>query len=138
MNAKRWRKENGDCEVFENSVVSNVRLEKLNTVIKYAYNNRAEITDQSVSFDGTWLTRGHTSLIGVGCIIDMLTGYALDFEVMSKVCCHCSVAKNKLGKPSAAFSIWYEGHKSKCDINYLDSSTSMEMEAALPLWKRST
>ncbi|GFU39371.1 uncharacterized protein TNCV_1716441 [Trichonephila clavipes] len=35
------------------------------------------------SFDGTWLTRGHTSLIGVGCVIDMLTGYVVDSEVMN-------------------------------------------------------
>ncbi|GFU19627.1 uncharacterized protein TNCV_153221 [Trichonephila clavipes] len=61
--------------------------------IKNVYENGAEITDLSVSFDGTWLTRGHTSLIGVGCVIDMLTGYVVDFEVMSKVCSHCSVAK---------------------------------------------
>ncbi|GFX54236.1 uncharacterized protein TNCV_2338701 [Trichonephila clavipes] len=54
--------------------------------IKNVYENGAEITDLSVSFDGTWLTRGHTSLIGVGCVIDMLTGYVVDFEVMSKVC----------------------------------------------------
>ncbi|GFU79832.1 uncharacterized protein TNCV_1000091 [Trichonephila clavipes] len=52
--------------------------------IKNVYENGAEITDLSVSFDGTWLTRGHTSLIGVGCVIDMLTGYVVDFEVMSK------------------------------------------------------
>ncbi|GFV55213.1 uncharacterized protein TNCV_145841 [Trichonephila clavipes] len=106
--------------------------------IKNVYENGAEITDLNVSFDGTWLTRGHTSLIGVGCVIDMLTGYVVDFEVMSKVCRHCSVAKNKLGQSSAEFSIWYEGHKSECDINHLGSSTSMEMEAALTLWKRST
>ncbi|GFT04370.1 uncharacterized protein TNCV_1929071 [Trichonephila clavipes] len=106
--------------------------------VKNVYENGAEITDLSVSFDGTWLTRGHTSLIGVGCVIDMLTGYVVDFEVMSKVCRHCSVAKNKLGQSSAEFSIWYEGHKSECDINHLGSSTSMEMEAALTLWKRST
>ncbi|GFT52485.1 uncharacterized protein TNCV_14641 [Trichonephila clavipes] len=50
--------------------------------IKNVYENGAEITDLSVSFHGTWLTRGHTSLIGVGCVIDMLTGYVVDFEVM--------------------------------------------------------
>ncbi|GFT46606.1 uncharacterized protein TNCV_3184481 [Trichonephila clavipes] len=80
--------------------------------------------------------RGHTSLIGVGCVIDMLTGYVVDFEVMSKVC--VVIALYKLGQSSAEFSIWYEGHKSECDINHLGSSTSMEMEAALTLWKRST
>ncbi|GFU23184.1 uncharacterized protein TNCV_3516171 [Trichonephila clavipes] len=63
------------------------------------------MADLSISFDGTWLTRGHTLLIGVGCVIDMLTGYVVDFEVMTKVCRHCSGAKNKLGQSSAEFSI---------------------------------
>ncbi|GFX96253.1 uncharacterized protein TNCV_2291411 [Trichonephila clavipes] len=106
--------------------------------IKNAYENGTEIADLSVSFDGTWLTRGHTSLIGVGCVIDMHTRYVVDFEGMSKVCRHCSVAKNKLGQSNAEFSIWCEVHESECDINHLGSSTSMEMEAALTLWKRST
>ncbi|GFU79265.1 uncharacterized protein TNCV_2137881 [Trichonephila clavipes] len=30
-------------------------------------------------FDGTWLTRGHSSQIGVGCVIDLLTGFVMDF-----------------------------------------------------------
>ncbi|GFT42151.1 hypothetical protein TNCV_1669341 [Trichonephila clavipes] len=34
----------------------------------------------------------------------MLTGYVVDFEVMSKVCRHCSVAKKMLGQSSAEFS----------------------------------
>ncbi|GFV43319.1 uncharacterized protein TNCV_10171 [Trichonephila clavipes] len=59
-------------------------LRKSTEKLKNVYENGAEITDLSVSFDGTWLTRGHTSLIGVGCVIDMLTGYVVDFEVMSK------------------------------------------------------
>ncbi|GFV15643.1 uncharacterized protein TNCV_2123601 [Trichonephila clavipes] len=57
-------------------------LRKSTEKLKIVYENGAEITDLSVSFDGTWLTRGHTSLIGVGCVIDMLTGYVVDFEVM--------------------------------------------------------
>ncbi|GFX51862.1 uncharacterized protein TNCV_3062801 [Trichonephila clavipes] len=67
--------------------------------------NGAEITDFHVSFDGTWLTRGHTSLIGVGCVIDMLTGYVVDFEVMSKGVSSFSWQK-MLGQSSAEFSIW--------------------------------
>ncbi|GFV14530.1 uncharacterized protein TNCV_1080531 [Trichonephila clavipes] len=179
MNEKRWCKAKIDCEVNKNSVFSNVRLEKLNTVkilygdeyrsfssttygkcarrldnaytlasenifaeihreIKNVYENGAEITDLSVSFDGTWLTRGHTSLIGVGCVIDMLTGYVVDFEVMSKVCRHCSVAKNKLGQSSAEFSIWYEGHKSECDINHLGSIYINGNGSCINLVERST
>ncbi|GFU43904.1 uncharacterized protein TNCV_652811 [Trichonephila clavipes] len=68
----------------------------------------------------------------------MLTRYVVHFEVMSKVCRHFSVAKTKLGESSAEFSIWYEGHKSECNINHLGSTASMEMEAEFTLWKRST
>ncbi|GFW50281.1 uncharacterized protein TNCV_4696981 [Trichonephila clavipes] len=42
------------------------------------------VVDISVSFDGSWLTRGHTSLIGIVGVIDILTGYVIDFEVMCK------------------------------------------------------
>lgn len=61
--------------------------------------------DRSVSFDGRWLTQGHTSLIGVGRVTNILIGYAIDFDVMDKVCHHCSVAKNKLGEMSAEFHV---------------------------------
>ena len=33
-----------------------------------------DVLDISVSFDGIWLTRGHSSHIGVGCVVDLLTG----------------------------------------------------------------
>ncbi|GFU90966.1 uncharacterized protein TNCV_4922971 [Trichonephila clavipes] len=95
------------------------------------------VVDINVSFNGSWLTRGHTSLIGIACVIDILTGYVIDFEVMCKVCRNCSVAKGELGESRAEYDIWFEGHRKDCDINHSGSSTSMEMEAALILWERS-
>ncbi|GFT35478.1 hypothetical protein TNCV_1717961 [Trichonephila clavipes] len=51
--------------------------------IKNVYENGAEITDLSVSLIRNVADlSGHTSLIGVGCVIDMLTGYVVDIEVM--------------------------------------------------------
>ncbi|GFX87203.1 uncharacterized protein TNCV_801161 [Trichonephila clavipes] len=41
------------------------------------------IVDISISFDASCLTHGHTSSIGIACVIDILTGYVIDFEVMS-------------------------------------------------------
>lgn len=41
-----------------------------------------------VSYDGTWLTRGHSSHIGVGCVVDLLTGLCVDAHVM---CTYCQV-----------------------------------------------
>ncbi|GFT25530.1 uncharacterized protein TNCV_3174051 [Trichonephila clavipes] len=95
------------------------------------------VVDISVSYDGSWLIRGHTSLIDIACVIDILTGYVIDFEVMCKVCRNCSVAKRELGESSAEYDIWFEGHRKDCDVNHYGSSTSMEMEAALILWERS-
>ncbi|GFY31157.1 uncharacterized protein TNCV_4360641 [Trichonephila clavipes] len=95
------------------------------------------VVDTSVSFDSSWLTRGHTSLIGIAYVIDILTGYVIYFEVMCKICRNCSVAKRELGESSAVYNIRFEGHRKDFDINQSGSSTSMEMEAALILWERS-
>ncbi|GFX85234.1 uncharacterized protein TNCV_4849161 [Trichonephila clavipes] len=61
------------------------------------------VVDLSVSFDGSWLTRGHTSLFGIACLIDILTSYIIDFEVMCKVCRNCYVAKRELGESSVEY-----------------------------------
>ena len=47
------------------------------------------VIDIAVSFDGTWQTRGHSSKVGVTCVIDLLTGICVDFHVMSKYCQKC-------------------------------------------------
>ena len=41
------------------------------------------IIDICVSTDGSWLTRGHTSKVGVVGVIDLLTNNVLDAHVMS-------------------------------------------------------
>ncbi|GBL77122.1 hypothetical protein AVEN_69261-1 [Araneus ventricosus] len=77
----------------------------------------------------------YSSLFGVGVVVDILTGYVVDFEIMCKVCRFCSNAANQLGKESAEFNIWYEGHRNECDINHTGSSGSMELKASEVLWK---
>ncbi|GFX70309.1 uncharacterized protein TNCV_2955291 [Trichonephila clavipes] len=91
-----------------------------------------------VTFDGTWLTRGHSSQIGVGCAIDLLTGFVMDFEIMSKRCIECEHGKSGfLGENSAEFNFWYEGYISSCAINHVGSPCGMKQEAALKLYQRS-
>ena len=68
------------------------------------------VIDISVSHDGTWHKRGHTSNYGVGCVIDILTGLVIDFEVISKYCHTCSLTEKTLGKESPEYAFWYEGH----------------------------
>ncbi|KYN50131.1 hypothetical protein ALC62_00159 [Cyphomyrmex costatus] len=96
-----------------------------------------EMTNITVSYDGSWLTRGHTSLLGVGCVIDVLTGYVIDFEIMTKYCHECVMAKFELGEESAEFFMWMESHQSSCQINHTGSSGAMEMTAAVDIWRRS-
>ncbi|GFT06027.1 uncharacterized protein TNCV_1594611 [Trichonephila clavipes] len=89
------------AETLQSEVYSEVRK-------AYEAPTDVPVVDLSVSFDGSWLTRGHTYLIGIACVIDILTGYVIDFEVMC--------------------------HRRDCDINHSGSSTSMEMEATLIFW----
>ncbi|GFS68675.1 uncharacterized protein TNCV_1958921 [Trichonephila clavipes] len=77
----------------------------------YGSKNDKDIVDIEVSYDGSWLTRGHTSNIGVGCVIDLLTGFVIDYEVMSKRCGECEQIIFELEEDSAEFRIWYEGHQ---------------------------
>ena len=48
-----------------------------------------------VTFDGTWHKRGFTSMYGVAVVIDILTGYVIDYEVLSKYCHACAISKSK-------------------------------------------
>ncbi|GFW20670.1 uncharacterized protein TNCV_1048931 [Trichonephila clavipes] len=61
----------------------------------------------------------------------------IDYEILSKYCTECTAAVRDLSGDSPDFAIWYEGHKSECQINHTGSSSSMETEAAAILWQRS-
>lgn len=119
-------------------------LEKSREIVREAHRNldstsAEEIIDICVSFDGSWQKRGHTSYYCIGSVIDMLTGLVIDYVVLSKYCQECTKTAADLGKNSAEFFIWYEGHKSSgsCQKNYEGSSGSMEVQAADILWRRS-
>ncbi|KAL8566485.1 hypothetical protein ACOMHN_012304 [Nucella lapillus] len=48
-----------------------------------------ELRDIDASSDGTWMTRGHSSKIGVATTIGMKNGKVLDTQAKSKVCKSC-------------------------------------------------
>ncbi|GBN26354.1 hypothetical protein AVEN_233389-1 [Araneus ventricosus] len=96
-----------------------------------------EVIDVCVSYDGTWQKRGHTSLHGIGIVIDILTGLIIDFDVFIKYCQDCLNSEGMLGKNTPEFRIWHDSHKNDCQKNFNGSSNSMEMNAAAILWKRS-
>ena len=94
--------------------------------------------DITVSFDGTWHKRGHTSLYGVGAVIDVLTGLVLDYTVCSKYCHACTLKEAEFGSRNCAeFEAWFANHEADCCADYKGSSNAMEAECARRLWSRS-
>ncbi|KAK7108809.1 hypothetical protein V1264_016475 [Littorina saxatilis] len=89
-----------------------------------------------VAFDGTWQRRGYVSHYGVGLVVEMLTGYVLDFHVMSTYCLACKI-KEKEGLPQDEWDAWMEGHRKNCQQNHHASAKAMERDAALKLWTES-
>lgn len=58
------------------------------------------ILDVKGSYDGSWMTQGHLSHIGVGCFVDMETGFVLDCETLSNFCMQCSHLDVQMKKKS--------------------------------------
>ena len=89
-----------------------------------------------VTYDGTWHTRGHKSLLGASTIVDANTGLILDYQTMSKYCELCTKKRKSL-HTEEAFAEWHAGHASECHMNHLGSSGGMESAAAVMMWERS-
>lgn len=83
-------------------------------------------------YDGTWLTRGHTSHIGVGTVIEFYTGLVLNCAVLSNRCHGCTLGP-KEGDES--YDSWKASHI--CQKNTDVKSGRMEVEAALILFRQS-
>ena len=90
------------------------------------------VLDISVSFDGSWQRRGHCSHNGVALVIDLVTGFPIDFEVLSNYCNKCKIAE---GLPVDAE--WKAKHAVNCPKNFDGTANAMEAECAERLWKRS-
>ncbi|GBO46121.1 hypothetical protein AVEN_258640-1 [Araneus ventricosus] len=90
-----------DFQMFQLSrnAVRDARIRKNSNLQKPA------VLDISVSFDETWQKRGYTSNLGVGCVIDILTGI-VDVESLSKYCHECVISARDLKKNSVGFNIW--------------------------------
>ncbi|KAH9372589.1 hypothetical protein HPB48_019108 [Haemaphysalis longicornis] len=77
-----------------------------------------------VTYDGSWMTRGHSSHIGVGVVIELFTGLVLDFVVLSNFCAGCERGP-KVGDP--AYQAWKDNHV--CQKNTEKKAGEMEVEA---------
>lgn len=113
---------------------------KLYLDLGMAETNNESITEpinNTVTYDGSWLTRGHKSKHGLAAVIDVMSGLVIDYNVMSKYCHKCVKAEKEFGVETAGFSEWYRDHEPTCPINHSESSGAMEKSAMELLWKRS-
>lgn len=95
-----------------------------------------------VSFDATWMKRGHTSKVGMSVMIEVNTSFIIDYEILSKYCHGCTLKKYQLKKKRVTeeeYNTWKTKHDAEgsCAINYDGPSGGMEVEAARRLFARS-
>ncbi|KAK7499988.1 hypothetical protein BaRGS_00008836 [Batillaria attramentaria] len=91
----------------------------------------AEETDDNVrnidaSGDGTWVTRGHTSAVGVARTIGCVSGNVLDTGVKSTVCKSCDAWK-KRDHNTASYRRWEASHAPHCTLSHEGSSRIMHI-----------
>ncbi|GFY69019.1 uncharacterized protein TNIN_160851 [Trichonephila inaurata madagascariensis] len=80
----------------------------------------------TVSGDGTWKTRGHSSLIGVCTVIGAETGKVLNREVLSSFCKGCDSYKGV--KVGIKYKKWQRAHKISCRKIYSGSAGKMKVD----------
>ena len=98
-----------------------------------------DIVDKAVCFGGSWLTRGHKSLVAIGSVIHVGTRLVIDAHVMSLFCSICSQTGSRVRKETPErYAQWQEHHiaKGECTINFEGTSRMMEVKAAEVLWRR--
>ncbi|KAE8749128.1 hypothetical protein FOCC_FOCC004036 [Frankliniella occidentalis] len=128
----------------ENEWIREEILTRARAAVRQAYTEldpsigEDDILDIHVSFDGSWPTRGHSSLSGFCSVIDTLTVLVVDYIILSKHCHVCAVRRIELSD-GEDFEKWKKAHEEngECDVNYSGSSGKMEVEGAGILWQRS-
>ena len=92
--------------------------------------------DITVSVDGTWHRRGHSSHNGVVTAISADTGKCLDAEVLSNYCKQCQSHEN-LDKNSEEYIAFQRAHSDECRLNHEGTANSMESAGAVAIFSRS-
>ena len=83
------------------------------------------ITDITVSCDGTWQKRGHSSLNGIVTVISSNSNKCIDYRIMTKTCKACQSWESR--KDTEDYEKFITNHD--CDINHEEGSSGA-MEAA--------
>ena len=88
------------------------------------------------SGDGSYRTRGHSSLHGVVTLVGHKTGKILDTEVVSKHCKACEYWDNHLQDNPEAYLDWLEVHQYEGLARHEGSSGSMECKGMVEIFRR--
>ena len=91
-----------------------------------------DVLDISVSVDGTWLTRGHTSHKGAGCAVHLLTGMWFDAYVTCNFCQTCeSTGKALFNEKPTEYAAWLVEHLGECEKNFTGKSFERQQQQQL-------
>lgn len=107
------------------------------SLVDHAEGGDTSPRDIDTSLDGTFLTRGFSSKIGVVTAIGCATGKVIDTEVRSKVCKGCDSWSKKKNTHPIEYARWLARHKSSCEATHEGSSGSMESKSAVDIYSRS-
>ncbi|GFU77704.1 uncharacterized protein TNCV_1151101 [Trichonephila clavipes] len=121
-----------------NNKLSRVMKEVAHESIKRAAveeNSSSPDNRLTVSGDGTWKSRGHSSLIGVCTVIGAEICKVLDREVLSSFCKGCNSYKGV--KFGIKYNKWQRAHKISCRKNYSGCDGKMEVDWMLRIVNRS-
>lgn len=123
-------------------LINETILAATNEVTADSLSNAAELetkltnsSDITVSCDGTWLTRGHTSRFGVCTVIGSKTGMVIDTKVLSSNCKSCETWKGK--ETTVEYAEWKEEHADVCGINHSGNAGGMEVAGMVDIFRRS-
>ena len=96
--------------------------------------NDTSLRNTDVSSDGTWMTRGHSSNVGVATSIGCVTGKVLDTGTRrSKSCEVCE----KRDKNSPNYRRWLVQYTPHCTLDHEGSSGSMEASIVTDIFQPS-
>jgi hypothetical protein len=106
-----------DTQEYIMDYVSKAQQESMNAAVQEAVIQNGYDTNLTVSGDGAWLTRGHTSAHGIAALCSTTQpSKILDTSWLSKCCSKCQGAEYLRHRDPELFEIHKETHS--CQLNY--------------------
>ena len=65
-------------------------------IVNYNVTQNSEYPDSTISFDGSWMTKGHRSHRRAGFVVESETGFVIDLEALFNLCTEREMKKKIL------------------------------------------